>query len=81
MYLSPETKLLGLYHNKWPLPVVGISVENSEYMDYPLKMLKNKIYSRNGKSCDNTQHPTEYISCVENWAVKRYKESGCQKGL
>ena len=82
MYLSHETKLLGLYENKWPLPVIGLNLANSEYMDYPLKIWKNIIYSRNGKVCDNTKMSAEYISCIEDWAIKRYKEAHwCPKGM
>ena len=81
MYLSQETKLLGLYDNKWPIPVVGVNLATSEYMDYPLKMWKNIIYSRNGKVCDNTQVPAKYISCIEEWAVRKYKEARCPKGM
>ena len=82
MYLSPETKLLGLYDNKWPLPVVGINLASSEYMDYPLKMSKNIAYSRNGEACEINQVPVEYISCIEEMAVKRYKEAPqCANGM
>ena len=83
MYLSTETKLLGLYDNKWPLPVVGVNLASSEYMDYPLKMSKSITYSRNGKACNINQVPAEYISCIEEMAVKRYKEAPpqCANGI
>ena len=82
MYLSPETKLLGLYDNKWPLPVIGVNLASSEYMDYPLKMSKSITYSRNGQVCDNDQVPAEYISCIEEMAVKSYKEAPqCANGM
>lgn len=82
MYLSQEAKLLGLYENKWPFPVVGVNLASSEYMDYPLKMWKNIIYSRNGKACDTTQISSKYVSCIQDWAVKRYKEAHqCPKGV
>ena len=55
MYLSHETKLLGLYENMWPIPVVGVNLATSEYMDFPLKMERKILYSRDGEACDSTQ--------------------------
>ena len=82
MYLSQDTKLLGLYENKWPFPVVGVNLASSEYMDYPLKMWKNIIYSRNGEACDETLIQAKYISCIEEWAIKRYGEAHwCPKSM
>ena len=81
MYLSHETSLLGLYENKWPSPVLGISLASGEYMDYPLKMGKNIVYSRDDTACDTKLTTCNYISCIEDWAVKKYMAAACPKGM
>ena len=82
MYLSHETKLLGLYENMWPIPVVGVNLATSEYMDFPLKMERKILYSRDGEACDSTQTSNKYANCIEKWAIKRYQECHwCPKGL
>ena len=81
MYLSHEARLLGLYENKWPSPVIGISVASGEYMDYPLKMGKNIVYSRDGIACDSELTTSNYINCIEDFAIKRYMAAECPKGI
>ena len=73
---------LGLYFNKWTNPTYGFKVSAGAKDDVVLTKVRNVIYSREGKACNEEIDEEGNMDCVLKWMQNTYvNKAHCPKGL